>query len=195
MARLFTWANDAADRTDPVLRAAILHLWFVTIHPFDDGNGRMARAMADWQLARAEGSVQRFYSMSAAIRAERDAYYAILERTQQGSLDITPWLEWFLACLGRAFTATESTLGSVLHKARFWDRQVHVTINDRQRAMLNMLLDGFTGKLTTTKWAALTKCSHDTALRDVQDLVERGMLTKDATGGRSTNDSIAIIPK
>ena len=195
MAQFFTWANDATDRTDPVLRAAILHLWFVTIHPFEDGNGRIARAIADWQLARAEGSAQRFYSMSAAIRAERSAYYAILERTQKGTLDITPWLEWFLACLGRAFTVTETTLGSVLHKARFWDRHAHVRINDRQRAMLNMLLDGgflggSAGKLTTTKWAALTKCSHDTALRDVQDLIERGMLKKDSAGGRSTSYSV-----
>lgn len=193
MTRFFAWANGcdvATDRTDPVLRAAILHLWFVTIHPFDDGNGRIARAIVDWQLARAEGSAQRFYSMSAAIRAERDAYYAILERTQKGTLDITPWLEWFLACLGHAFTSTETTLGSVLHKVRFWDRHAHVRINDRQRAMLNMLLDGFTGKLTTTKWAALTKCSHDTALRDVQDLIERRMLKKDAAGGRSTSYSV-----
>lgn len=190
MARFLAWANDAADRTDPVLRAAIAHFWFVTIHPFDDGNGRIARAIADWQLARSESSPQRFYSMSAAIRAERDAYYAILERSQKGSLDITPWLEWFLACLGRAFITTETTLGSVLHKARFWDRHAHAPVNDRQRAMLNMLLDGFTGKLTTTKWASLTKCSHDSALRDIQDLIERRMLKKDEAGGRSTSYSI-----
>lgn len=160
----------------------------MTIHPFDDGNGRIARAIADGQLARADGTAQRFYSMSAAIRQERDAYYAILERTQKGTLDITRWLEWFLACLDRAFVATTDTLGSVLHKARFWDRHAHVGVNDRQRAMLNMLLDGFTGKLTTTKWAALTKCSHDTALRDIQSLVERGLLTKG--GGRSTSHEV-----
>ena len=192
MTRFFAWANDAGDRTDPVVRAAIAHLWFVTIHPFDDGNGRIARAIADWQLARSERSAQRFYSMSAAIRAERDAYYGLLERTQKGSLDITPWLEWFLACLGRAFVTTESTLGSVLHTARFWDRHAHVPVDDRQRAMLNMLLSGFTGKLTTTKWASLTKCSHDTALRDIQALIERGMLKKDDGGGRSTSYSVVV---
>ena len=187
MPPFFAWINDASGDVDPVLRAAIAHFWFVTIHPFDDGNGRIARAIADWQLARSEGSAQRFYSMSAAIRLERDAYYAILKRTQKGTLDITPWMEWFLACLGRAFAATNDTLGSVLHKARFWDRHAHARINDRQRAMLNMLLDGFHGKLTTTKWATLAKCSHDSALRDVQDLVERGLLKKGEAGGRSTS--------
>lgn len=187
MGKFFAWVNDPSDHTDPVLRAAIAHFWFVTIHPFDDGNGRIARAIADGQLARADGTPQRFYSMSAAIRAERDAYYAMLERTQKGTLDITLWLDWFLTCLGRAFTTTETTLGSVLHKARFWDRHGHAAVNDRQRAMLNMLLDGFQGKLTTTKWAALTKCSHDTALRDIQSLVERGMLKKGEGGGRSTS--------
>ena len=150
-------------------------------------NGRIARAIADGQLARADGTSQRFYSMSAAIRAERQAYYAILERTQKGGLDITPWLVWFLSTLDQAFAATSDTLGSVLHKAKFWDRHAHVEINTRQRAMLNMLLDGFDGKLTTTKWASLTKCSHDTALRDIQDLVERGLLTKSERGGRSTS--------
>jgi len=187
MGKFLAWVNDASDHTDPVLRAAIAHFWCVTIHPFDDGNGRIARAIADGQLARADGTPQRFYSMSAAIRAERDAYYAILERTTKGTLDITLWLDWFLACLGRAFTATETTLGSVLHKARFWDRHAHVRVNDRQRAMLNMLLDGFDGKLTTTKWATLTKCSHDTALRDIHGLVERRVLKAGEGGGRSTS--------
>ncbi len=187
MRTFFAWINDASAAMDPVLRAAIAHFWFVTIHPFDDGNGRIARAIADGQLARADGTSQRFYSMSAAIRAERQAYYAILERTQKGGLDITPWLVWFLSTLDQAFAATSDTLGSVLHKAKFWDRHAHVEINTRQRAMLNMLLDGFDGKLTTTKWASLTKCSHDTALRDIQDLVERGLLTKSERGGRSTS--------
>ena len=143
------------------------HLWFVTIHPFDDGNGRIARAIADWALARSEGSPQRFYSMSAQILLERNDYYAMLERTQKGALDVTPWMEWFLRCLGRAFDGTETTLAAVLRKARFWERHAQATINVRQRAILNRLLDGFTGTLTTTKWATLTKSSHDTALRDI----------------------------
>ncbi len=159
-----------------MLRAALAHLWFVTIHPFDDGNGRIARAIADWQLARSENSAQRFYSMSAQIRHERNDYYDILERTQKGTLDITPWLEWFLGCLGRAFDGTETTLAAVLRKARFWERAARLTINERQRAVLNRLLDGFTGKLTTQKWATLAKCSHDTALRDIQGLIDRGLL-------------------
>jgi Fic family protein len=184
------WANDADDKTDPVLRAALAHLWFVTIHPFDDGNGRIARAIADWALARSENSPQRFYSMSAQIRHERNAYYDILEQTQKGTLDVTPWMEWFLACLGRAFDGTEATLSAVLHKARFWERHAGLVINDRQRAVLNRLLDGFEGKLTTVKWAKLEGVSHDTALRDIQDLIERGILRKDPGGGRSTTYSL-----
>ncbi len=187
MYRFLEWANRADGKTDAVLRAALAHLWFVTIHPFDDGNGRIARAIADWQLARSEGSAQRFYSMSAQIRLERNDYYDILERTQKGTLDITPWLEWFLACLGRAFDATDTTLAAVLHKARFWEKHARVAMNDRQRDMVNRLLDAFSGKLTTTKWAKLAKCSHDTALRDIQHLIEHGVLKKDAGGGRSTS--------
>ena len=189
MAQFLAWANEC-DGTDPVLNAALAHLWFVTIHPFDDGNGRIARAIADWQLARSEHSAQRFYSMSAQIRQERNDYYDILERTQKGTLDITPWLQWFLACLGRAFDSTETTLAAVLRKARFWERSARLAINQRQRAILNRLLDGFTGKLTTQKWAALTKCSHDTALRDIQGLIDQGLLKKDAGGGRSTSYSL-----
>ena len=183
------WAN-AADRTDAVLRAALAHLWFATIHPFDDGNGRIARAIADWALARSEGSSQRFYSMSAQLRQERNDYYATLERTQKGTLDITPWMEWFLRCLGRAFDGTETTLAAVLRKARFWESHAQTTINERQRIILNRLLDGFVGNLTTTKWATLAKSSHDTALRDIQDLIELGMLKKDSGGGRSTSYSL-----
>jgi len=189
-AAFLAWANDAADKTDAVLRAALAHLWFVTIHPFDDGNGRIARAIADWALARSEGSPQRFYSMSAQLRQERNDYYAMLEQTQKGTLDITPWMEWFLGCLGRAFAGTETTLAAVLRKARFWERHAQATINDRQRVILNRLLDGFVGNLTTTKWATLARSSHDTALRDIQNLIEQGMLKKDAGGGRSTSYSL-----
>jgi Fic family protein len=186
----FKWANDTGDGTDAVLRAALAHLWFVTIHPFDDGNGRIARAIADWQLARSEGSARRFYSMSAQILQERTAYYDILERTQHGTLDITPWMQWFLTCLGRAFDRTETTLAAVLRKARFWEAHAPTPLNDRQRPILNVLLDGFSGKLTTTKWATLAKCSHDTALRDIQQLIELGILQKDPGGGRSTSYSL-----
>ena len=189
MAHFLAWANES-DRTDAVLRAALAHLWFVTIHPFDDGNGRIARAIADWQLARSEHSAQRFYSMSAQIRHERSDYYDILERTQKGTLDITPWLEWFLGCLGRAFDGTEATLASVMRKARFWERGARLSINDRQRAVLNRLLDGPLGKLTTQKWATLAKCSHDTALRDIQALIDQGLLKRDEGGGRSTRYSL-----
>ena len=189
MAQFLAWANET-DPTDAVLKAALAHLWFVTIHPFDDGNGRIARAIADWQLARSEHSTQRFYSMSAQIQHERSDYYEILKRAQTGTLDITPWMEWFLGCLGRAFYGTEATLAAVMRKARFWERCAGVPITDRQRAMLNRLLDGFSGKLTTTKWAKLAGCSHDTALRDIQGLIQNGLLKKDAGGGRSTSYSL-----
>jgi Fic family protein len=191
MSRFFAWANDTADKTDPVLRAALAHSWFVTIHPFDDGNGRIARAIADWALARSEKSPQRFYSMSAQIQHERNTYYDMLERTQKGSLDVTPWMEWFLGCLGRACDGTQTTPAAVLHKARFWESHANIPINDRQRDIVNRLLDGFEGNLTTVKWAKLTKTSHDTGLRDIQDLIERGILKKDAGGGRSTSYSLS----
>jgi Fic family protein len=190
MSVFFAWANNVDDRTDEVLRAALAHLWFVTIHPFDDGNGRIARAIADWHLARSENSAQRFYSMSAQIRAERNGYYDILELTQKGSLDVTPWMEWFLGCLGRAFDGTDTTLAAVMRKARFWERLAQISINDRQRAILNRLLDGFEGKLTTRKWAQIGKCSHDTALRDIQALIDNAVLQQDARGGRSTSYSL-----
>lgn len=191
MARFIASANGV-DRTDAVLRAGLAHLWFVTIHPFDDGNGRIARAIADWQLARSENSAQRFYSMSAQIRHERNDYYDILEHTQKGTLDVTPWLEWFLGCLGRAFDGTETTLGAVMRKARFWERATRLSVNDRQRLVLNSLLDGFTGKLTTKKWAVLAKSSHDTALRDIQGLIDQGLLRRDEGGGRSTSYSLVL---
>jgi Fic family protein len=178
---------------DPVLKAALAHLWFVTIHPFDDGNGRIARAIADMQLARSEGSPQRFYSMPAQIREERKAYYDILERTQGGTMDITPWMDWFLGCLGRAIGGAHGALGAVLKKARFWESLQAAPLNERQRLLLNRLLDGFEGKLTTVKWAKLAQCSHDTALRDIQDLVARGILVRNPGGGRSTSYSLANI--
>jgi Fic family protein len=184
------WFNGE-NAMDPVLKAGIAHLWFVTIHPFDDGNGRIARAIADMALARSENSAQRFYSMSAQIRQERKAYYDILEVTQKADLDITPWLKWFLGCLDRAFDGAEVILASVLKKAKFWEKHAGASLNERQRTVVNRLLDGYEGKLTSSKWAKLVKSSQDTALRDIEDLVRRGILTKDAAGGRSTSYSLA----
>lgn len=189
MTAFLKWFNGTDD-TDPVLRSGLAHLWFVTIHPFEDGNGRIARAIADMALARSEQSSQRFYSMSAQIQVERMTYYEMLEKTQKGGLDITPWLEWFLGCLDRAFDGTEETLASVLRKARFWEAHADISFNDRQRLMLNKLLDGFEGKLTSSKWAKVAKCSQDTALRDILDLVNHGILAKDPGGGRSTSYSL-----
>ena len=193
MSAFLSWANDAGDKTDAVLRAALAHLWFVTIHPFDDGNGRIARAIADMALARSEHSSQRFYSMSAEIRQERAAYYDILEQTQKGATDITPWMDWFLGCLGRAIEGAQATLASVLTKARFWESLADFPANERQRLVLNRLLDGLEGKLTTSKWAKLAKSSQDTALRDIQPLVERGILVRSPGGGRSTSYVLAKI--
>lgn len=184
------WFNDSTD-SDWVAKAGLAHLWLVTIHPFDDGNGRIARAITDLALARSEKSAQRFYSMSAQIRQERAAYYNVLETTQKGTLDITPWMEWFLGCLGRAIEGAQATLATVLAKARFWETFADVSINDRQRLVLNRLLDGFEGKLTTSKWSTLAKCSHDTALRDIVALVERGILVRNLEGGRSTSYDLA----
>jgi Fic family protein len=183
---------EGTEPADLVLRAALAHLWFVTLHPFDDGNGRIARAIADMALARSEGSPQRFYSMSAQILKERKAYYAILESTQKDDLDVTNWLTWFLNCLDRAFDGTEETLASILAKAVFWERLKGEPISERQQRVLNKLLDGFEGKLTSSKWAKLTKTSPDTALRDITDLVERGILVKDPGGGRSTSYSLMV---
>lgn len=180
------WFNKDAG-IDLVLKAALAHLWFVTLHPFEDGNGRIARALADMMLARSDGTPQRFYSMSAQIRLERKAYYDVLEQTQKGDLDITAWLAWFLDCLSRALDATETQLETVFRKARFWENSTTEGINERQRLILNKLIDGFAGKLTTSKWAKIAKCSQDTALRDIQGLLDRGLLSKEAAGGRSTN--------
>ena len=189
MSRFIDWFENA--HPDPVLKAGIAHLWFVTVHPFDDGNGRIARAIADLALARAEGTAQRFYSMSAQIRAERKAYYDMLETTQRGGLDITPWLLWFIDCLGRAVDGSEAILAGVLRKARVWEKLAARPLNERQRTMINRLLDGFEGKLTSSKWARITKTSPDTALRDINDLIDRGILTKEPAGGRSTSYSLA----
>jgi len=187
------WFNDGAGPavSDGVLKAALAHLWFVTIHPFDDGNGRIARALADLTLARSERTPHRFYSMSAQIRIERSAYYDILARTQKGTLDVTLWMEWFLGCLSRAIEGAQTTLATILQKATFWQTQGNVALNDRQRLMLNRLLDGFEGTLTTSKWATIAKCSGDTALRDILDLVARGILVRNAGAGRSTSYSIS----
>jgi Fic family protein len=186
MQLFLTWFNNTS-AIDPVLKAGIAHLWFVTIHPFDDGNGRMARAIADMQLARADGSKQRFYSMSAQILKERNAYYTILEKTQKGNLDITNWLLWFIECLDRAIVASEENLSTVIQKANFWESRQTVSLNERQRKMLNKLIDGMEGKLTSSKWARINHCSPDTALRDIQDLVDKNILEKEGGGGRSTS--------
>ena len=179
------WVNKEKS-LDPVLKAALAHLWFVTIHPFDDGNGRIARALTDMLLARSDFSAQRFYSMSAQIRVERPKYYDILEKTQQGSLDVTDWLEWFLTCLMHALQATDTTLSAVLSKAAFWQKHRNTVFNDRQKMLLNKLFSNFEGKLTSSKWAKITKCSADTALRDIQDLITKDVLEKEDAGGRST---------
>ena len=178
---------------DPVFKAALAHLWFVTIHPFDDGNGRIARAIADMMLARSEQSPQRFYSMSAQIRQERNAYYDVLESTQKGNLEITVWLEWFLDCLDRSIEGAERTLAGVIQKARFWERAKDTSLSERQRKILNRLLDGFEGKLTSSKWAKLTKCSPDTALRDINDLIGKGILMREPGGGRSTSYALTKV--
>jgi Fic family protein len=187
--RFLAWFAAPGD-LDPLLIAGLAHLWFVTIHPFADGNGRIARAIADMTLARSERTGQRFYSMSAQIRRERDDYYTVLERTQKGALDVTGWQDWFLNCLGRAIDGAGGTLSAVMDKARFWRRFATESFNERQIQVLNKMLDAFEGKLTSSKWAKLAKCSQDTAYRDILDLVERGALQKDAGGGRSTSYSL-----
>jgi len=183
---------EAPAAIDPVLKAGVAHLWFLTIHPFEDGNGRIGRAIADMALARADGTPDRFYSMSARIEAERKDYYLTLERSQRGTTDITDWLEWFLACLGRAIAGAEDALAGTIRKARLWERINEFCVNDRQRKVINCLLDGFEGKLSTSKYAALAKCSDDTALRDIKQLVARGILIQDGPGGRSTRYRLAV---
>ena len=195
MKDFLAWFNGAKD-LDPVLKAGIAHLWFVTLHPFDDGNGRIARAIADMQLARADGSKERFYSMSTQIRQERNAYYEVLEKTQKSTgvtkdrIDITGWLLWFLNCLDHALDNTENSLSGVFKKANFWESHPARSINERQKMIINKLFDGFEGKLTSSKWANIAKCSQDTAHRDILDLVEKGILVKDPAGGRSTSYSL-----
>ena len=186
------WFNSNK-KIEPIIKAGIAHLWFVTIHPFEDGNGRISRAITDMLLARADGVPQRYYSMSSQIRKERTSYYEILEKTQQGSLDITNWLNWFLNCLLNSLKSSETILTKVLHKHKFWNKYATEIQNKRQKNMLNKLLDGFTGKLTTSKWAKINKCSQDTALRDIQFLIDKGILTKEKAGGRSTNYELIEI--
>lgn len=185
MDKFLHWFNDDVPM-DPVLKSAIAHFWFIIVHPFDDGNGRIARAMSDLLLARAEGSPERFYSMSGQILMERKRYYEVLQKVQHSSSDITEWLVWFLQCLKSALMETEFTLKNILAKAAFWNLHEHIPINERQRLVLNRMLDGFDGKLKSSKWAKMTKCSTDTALRDIKDLMEKGILRQENQGGRST---------
>lgn len=189
MRTFITWFNEDQN-LDGVLKSAVAHLWFVTVHPFDDGNGRMARALADMQLAKADNDPVRYYSMSAQIRVQRKTYYEMLEKTQKGNLDITEWITWYLNCLDKALNATDVTLKRVLNKSKFWDKHLHTAINHRQRLLLNKLFDGFNGNLTTSKWAKIGKCSADTALRDIMDLIQKKILKKDDAGGRSTSYSL-----
>jgi Fic family protein len=193
MERFLAWFNESLG-IDDIVRAAVAHFWFVTIHPFDDGNGRIARAIADMALARSEKSTARFYSMSAQIRSQRSSYYEVLEATSKGSLDITAWIAWFIETLSQSIDAAQAQLNSAQSKSRFWDRLNRTPMNARQRLVLNRLLDGFEGKLTTSKYAKLAKCSQDTALRDILGLVSAGVLVKDDAGGRSTSYSIAASP-
>lgn len=190
MDKFLHWFNNSG-KTDPVMKAAIAHFWFIIIHPFDDGNGRMARAISDLLLARSENSPERFYSMSSQILVERKRYYEVLQKVQHSSGDITEWLDWFLHCLKNALTETEATLKRILRKAEFWKMHENTPINERQRLVLNKLLDGFEGKLKSSKWARIAKCSPDTALRDIKDLMEKGVLRQEEQGGRSTNYELA----
>lgn len=186
MQQFIRWFN-LNQKEDFVLKAAVAHLWFVTVHPFEDGNGRISRALSDMLLARSDEQTNRFYSMSTQIRKERNSYYEILEKTQKGAMDITNWLEWFLNCLLHSIENSEKLLEKIIFKHSFWIKHTGLTINDRQRKVLNLLMDDFEGALSTTKWAKIGKCSQDTALRDIQDLMEKGILMKSPQGGRSTN--------
>ena len=186
MSDFLSWFNEH-EGIDPVLKSGLAQLWFVTIHPFDDGNGRIARAICDLVLARSEQTAQRFYSFSAQIQRERKDYYDQLERVQKGTLDVTSWLEWFLGCLLRAIQGAEAALAGVLAKSRFWQHRAGTSFNDRQIKLINLLLDGFHGNLTSGKWAKIAKCSPDTALRDITDLIARNVLMKSDAGGRSTH--------
>jgi len=186
MTKFLKWFNEEK-KTDLLIKAAVAHLWFVTIHPFQDGNGRITRALTDMLLAQSDKSTQRFYSMSAQIRIERKKYYEILEKTQKGNLDITEWIKWFLTCLINTLKSTEKILTTVLFKADFWNKHSKTIINEREKKLINQLLDGFEGKLTSVKWAKIVKCSKDTAIRDINDLISKGILQKEAERGRSTN--------
>jgi Fic family protein len=191
MDKFINWINKKTE-IDLVLKSAIAHLWFVTIHPFDDGNGRIARAISDMLLARSDGSSQRFYSMSNQILKERKKYYSALEKTQHSDSDLTLWLNWFLNCLKNSLLNTEVILKSVFRKADFWEKHKDTQINDRQKFIINKLFDSFYGKLTSSKWAKMTKTSSDTALRDIKDLIEKGILRQDEAGGRSTNYELIV---
>lgn len=186
MVVFLNWFNTDT-KIDNVLKAAIAHFWFIIIHPFDDGNGRIARALSDLLLSLSDDSSQRFYSLSSQILTERKVYYEILKKTQHSNGNITEWLVWFLNCLFRALKTSEDTMQRVIYKSEFWDKNKNTSINSRQRVMLNKLLDGFDGKLKSSKWAKITKCSADTALRDIKDLIEKGILKQEESGGRSTN--------
>lgn len=186
MKKFLDWFENE-NSIDLVLKSAIAHFWFVTIHPFDDGNGRITRAITDMLLARSDKSNQRFYSMSAQIRVERKLYYAMLEKSQKGNSDITQWILWFLDCFINAIHSTDDLLSETLVKSEFWKLHSTTFLNERQQKIINKLLDGFDGKLTTSKWGKINKCSHDTALRDIKDLIEKNILQKEASGGRSTN--------
>lgn len=192
MAAFLAWFE--ADNIDLVLKSGVAHLWFVTIHPFEDGNGRIGRAIADMALARAEGTSDRFYSMSAEIEAHRREYYDQLEAAQRGGLDITSWLKWYLECLRHALDSAQNELENVLKKARIWERINARSVNDRQRMIINRLVDGFEGKMTSAKYAKIAKCSHDTALRDIKALIEWDLLAQDQAGGRSTSYHLAGFP-
>ncbi len=194
MKSFLSWFNKVSDQ-DLVLKSAIAHIWFLTIHPFEDGNGRIARALSEMLLARSDETPQRFYSMSSQIRAERKDYYNILEKTQKGTLDITEWLVWYLKCLADALKSSDIILSKVLYKHRFWIKYSSETLNNRQILLINKLLDNFTGQLTTSKWAKIAKCSQDTALRDIQDLINKKILQKNSSGGRSTNYELVTLKK
>lgn len=190
MMRFLKWF-ESPPSIDPVLKAGVAHFWFVTIHPFDDGNGRIGRAVADMVLSQADGTKDRFYSMSSGIEAQRKEYYLQLEAAQKGTLDITAWLAWFIDCLDRTIQHAETSLGSVLHKAKLWQRINPNPVNERQRRVINRMLDNFKGHLTTSKYAKLAKCSNDTALRDIRELLDRGIIVKNPAGGRSTSYRLA----
>jgi Fic family protein len=195
MNKFLHWFNTD-NHLDPVLKAAIAHFWFIIIHPFDDGNGRIGRAITDMLLARAESSGERFYSMSSQILAERKRYYEVLQKVQHSAGDITEWLDWFLHCLKNAMLATEHTTNRILRKAEFWKQHENTKINERQRIILNLLFDGFEGKLQSSKWAKITKVSTDTALRDIKDLLIKGILQETNEGGRNINYELtAFKPK